>query len=160
MHLIMAAAVSVALLAPVAAQAQDDALNLICFGTGAKLEGQPTNTLEWDRYDHKYRVKNGYETQMRDFETAVTVQIQGNDGRIRLPKKLVPPINSGGDDQHWWQLDDVRVTGDTIDAGYRLNGMNKPKIKIDRTTGAISIKGFGQNFTGRCDKADAGQRRF
>ena len=147
---------------PLAAQAQaaDLAINLVCVGQGEKLESTPTHSLEWDKYDHKYRVKDGYHTAMQDFASAVTIQIQGEDGRIRLPKKLVPPIHSGGDDQHWWQLEDIVVQADEIRASYRLNGMNKPKVKIDRTSGLISIKGFGQGFEGRCDKVDEGARRF
>ncbi|WP_156416993.1 hypothetical protein [Sphingopyxis sp. H050] len=81
-------------------------------------------------------------------------------GRIRLPKALVPPINAGGDDQHWWQLTDLVTTSDQIEAKYKLNGLNHPKLRIDRTTGEIVIKGFGQDFHGRCDPVDPGQRRF
>lgn len=144
----------------VVAAPSDDTLNLVCVGEGEMMGSEYTNRLEWDKYDHKYRAKSGYETRMKNFESAVTIQIQGNDGRIRLPKKLIPPLHSGGDDQHWWQLDDIRVTQDEIRAGYRLNGMNKPSIRIDRGSGLISIKGFGQGFTGRCDKIDEGTRRF
>jgi hypothetical protein len=97
---------------------------------------------------------------MRGFESAVTLQIDGDDGRIRLPEKLIPPLNSGGDHQHWWQLNDVIVGENEIRASYRLNGLNKPKLKIDRQTGEISIKGTGQDFSGICDKVDPGQRRF
>jgi len=97
---------------------------------------------------------------MRGFDTAVTIQIYGDDGRIRLPGKLIPPISSGGDHQHWWPLDDMIVGRNEIRASYRLNGLNKPKLRIDRTTGEIAIKGTGQDFTGRCDKIDPGARRF
>ncbi|MFC3713238.1 hypothetical protein ACFOMD_11680 [Sphingoaurantiacus capsulatus] len=144
---------------PAAAQAPD-AINLICMGGGNKLTTAPTTSLEWDKFDHKYRTKTGYEMASRGFETAVTIQIQGQEGRIRLPDNLVPPINSGGDHQHWWELRDVIVGENEIRAEYRLNGLNKPKIRIDRTTGTISIKGTGQSFDGRCDKVDSGERRF
>lgn len=146
----------------VAATEADDAapINLICTGRGEKMTGGYTTSLEWDRYDHKYRPKSGYETQMRGFESAVTLQIDGQDGRIRLPEKLIPPLNSGGDHQHWWQLSDVIVGQNEIRASYRLNGLNKPKVRIDRQTGEISIKGTGQDFSGICEKIDPGQRRF
>ena len=97
---------------------------------------------------------------MRGFDSAVTIQIYGSDGRIRLPEKLIPPLNSGGDHQHWWPLTDVIVGRNEVRASYRLNGLNKPKIDIDRQTGEISIKGTGQDFSGICDKVDPGQRRF
>jgi len=145
---------------PAIAQPDDGTINLICTGSGERMASGYTSSLEWDRYDHKYRTKSGVETQMRGFESAVTLQIYGDDGRIRLPEKLIPPLNSGGDHQHWWQLSDVIVGQNEIRASYRLNGLNKPRVKIDRQTGAISIKGMGQDFSGICDKVDAGQKRF
>lgn len=151
---------STMLLAPAARAETDPVINLVCVGQGEMMGTEVRKTLEWDRYDHKYRVKNGYETRMKDFESAVTIQIYGNDGRIRLPRKLIPPIHAGGDDQHWWQLQNVSIGSDEIRASYQLNGVNKPRVKIDRTSGLISIKGFGQEFEGRCDKIDEGSRRF
>jgi len=138
----------------------DGPINLICTGRGEAMKGSYSSSLEWDRYDHKYRPKSGYETSMRGFESAVTLQVDGQDGRIRLPEKLIPPLNSGGDHQHWWQLTDVIVGQNEIRASYRLNGLNKPTLRIDRQTGEISIKGTGQDFSGICEKVDAGQRRF
>lgn len=137
----------------------DDRINLICFGQGEKLGSEYKSSLEWDRHDHRYRSRSGYETSMQGFETAVTIQLYGDDGRIRLPKKLIPPIHSGGD-QRWWQLNDIQVSRNQISANYKLNGLNHPKIRIDRTTGEIAIKGTGQDFQGRCDKVDEGERRF
>lgn len=143
------------------ALAQDgDAINLVCMGGGNKLATVPTTSLEWDKYDHKYRSKSGFETTTRGFDAAVTIQIYGNDGRIRLPDSMIPPLHSGGDHQHWWQLEDI-ITGDgEIRAQYKLNGLNKPKVRIDRTSGLITIKGAGADFEGRCDKIDSGERRF
>jgi hypothetical protein len=146
--------------APAWAQVEGGTINLICTGRGDKMESGYTSTLEWDRYDHKYRTRSGVQTEMRGFESAVTVQIQDEDGRIRLPQKLIPPLNSGGDHQHWWQLTDVIVGENEIRASYRLNGLNKPRLRIDRRTGEITIKGTGQDFSGTCDKVDPGQRRF
>lgn len=156
-------AVAILAAAPSAAQwssAKGDEINLICTGRGEKLQSGYVNMLEWDKYDHKYRTRSGVQTEMRGFASAITLQIYADDGRIRLPDKLIPPLNSGGDHQHWWQLDDLIVGANEIRASYRLNGMNKPKLRIDRTTGAITIKGFGQDFSGTCDKVDPGQRRF
>ena len=153
-----------AALSPAAATAvdpeADGALNLVCFGVGEKMTSESTRELVWDKYDHRYRSRDGITTGMKQMDTAVTIQIFAADGRIRLPKTLIPPISSGGDDQHWWQLHDVEATPDRIAATYKLNGLNHPKVKIDRATGEISIKGTGQDFHGRCDPVDPGQRRF
>jgi len=159
---LLTAAAAIMLAGPALAQGGggDGAINLVCSGQGEKMGSAYVNTLEWDKYDHKYRTRSGVQTEMQGFASAVTLQIYGDDGRIRLPEKLIPPLNSGGDHQHWWQLYDVIVGNDEIRASYRLNGLNKPKIRIDRQTGAITIKGTGQDFSGTCDKVDSGQRRF
>lgn len=154
------ALIASAFLLPTPAAAADDALNLVCFGVGEKLTTRNSSELVWDKYDHRYRSRDSISTGMEQMDTAVTIQIYGGDGRIRLPKALVPPINAGGDDQHWWQLTDLVTTSDQIEAKYKLNGLNHPRLRIDRTTGEIVIKGFGQDFHGRCDPVDPGQRRF
>lgn len=160
-HLPLSASLLLLAIQPASAADPDgSAINLVCIGQGETLGSSPQSTLEWDKYDHKYRVKQGYEMSMKGFDSAVTLQIGGDDGRIRLPEKLIPPIHSGGDHQHWWQLNDIIVGANEIRASYRLNGLNTPKVRIDRTTGVITIKGTGQDFTGRCDKIDPGERRF
>ncbi|WP_313437797.1 hypothetical protein [Novosphingobium sp.] len=158
---LVASALAVLVAAPAIAQSNSsDAINLICVGQGEKLGSDYVNTLEWDRYDHKYRTRSDVQTELQSFSSAVTLQIYANDGRIRLPEKLIPPLNSGGDHQHWWQLNDLIVGENEIRASYRLNGLNKPKLRIDRRTGEINIKGTGQDFSGTCDKVDPGQKRF
>jgi len=42
------------------------------------------------------------------------------------------------------------VGRDQITASYRLNGMNKPQITVDRRTGLITAKAI-TDFSGRCD---------
>lgn len=105
MHVIILTASALAVTGAAPAMAQSDSgdtINLICSGQCEKLGFGYVNTLEWDRYDHKYRTRSGVQTEMQSFSSAVTLQIYGNDGRIRLPEKLIPPLNSGGDHQHWW----------------------------------------------------------
>lgn len=79
---------------------------------------------------------------------------------IHLGPKLVPPIHSGGD-HGWWNLENLVVGRDQITASYRLNGMNKPKVTVDRRTGLITVKAM-TDFSGRCDVGNwgNGQRRF
>ncbi|MBX7489423.1 hypothetical protein K3177_12945 [Qipengyuania sp. GH25] len=72
----------------------------------------------------------------------------------------IPPLHSRGQDS-WWNLDAVVATRDTITAQYRLNGLNKPKLSIDRRSGRISIRGASDYaFSGSCDTVDSEQRRF
>jgi hypothetical protein len=94
------------------------------------------------------------------FDASLMLQTWEGGGRIRLPKSLVPPLNSRGTNG-WWDLSNVSVGPDLIQASYRLNGLNRPKVAIDRRTGRITVKGFGDyGFRGTCDTNDHQARRF
>jgi hypothetical protein len=84
----------------------------------------------------------------------------GGRGRLHLAGKLIAPIHSGAING-WWTLDDLQVTPDVITGRYRLNGMNSPKVAIDRRTRLIHIDGV-EHLRRECepgDRADA-PRRF
>lgn len=88
------------------------------------------------------------------------VQTWAGGGRIRLPRALIPPINSRGENG-WWDLSDVVVGPDVIHATYRLNGFNKPRVTIDRRSGRITVQGLSNyGFRGRCDLIGSESRRF
>lgn len=134
-------------------------MHLVCYGEGAKQQAETVPTLHWSRRHHE--LETDYATIMarREFESMVQIDIHGDDGHIWLPKKLVPPIHSGGEDG-WWELDDLQVGYAEITARYRLNGLNKPKVKINRQTGHISVDGM-EDFRGTCEEHSADdERRF
>ena len=135
-------------------------IGLICFGEGQRPTAATRYGYTWDFDKGRYVYGNRTEIAAQEFDASVMIQIWDGGGRIRLPKKLIPPIHSRGD-HGWWDLDDVSTGPNTIRAEYRLNGLNKPKIAIDRRSGHISIRGTGDYaFTGTCDSADNQQRRF
>lgn len=114
----------------------------------------------WDYDKGRYTYGNKTELSTQDFDASVMIQLWDGGGRIRLPTSLVPPIHSRGD-HGWWELDGVSRTRDAIAAQYRLNGLNKPRITIDRRSGRISIRGTASySFTGTCDTIGNQQRRF
>lgn len=57
-------------------------------------------------------------------------------------------------------LDDRMLV--VVAATYRLNGLNKPNIMIDRRSGRITVQGFSNyDFGGTCDTIGHDQpRRF
>ena len=136
----------------------DDELNLICYGEGEKPQAQTRYGYDWDTKHHRYESGTRTEVGTSRFDTAVTLEFFGDRGRIRLPRKLIPPIHSGGDDQ-WWDLRDVEITHDDIRATYKLNGVNQPKVHINRQTGRIKINGI-EDFQGTCDAFDPDSHRF
>lgn len=135
-------------------------LGLICFGEGQRPTAATRYGYTWDYEKGRYIYGDRTELTTQDFDASVTIQLWDNGGRIRLPDKLIPPIHSRGD-HGWWELDQVSNGRDTITAEYRLNGLNKPKITIDRRTGQISIRGTADYaFKGSCATADNRERRF
>ncbi len=134
-------------------------LGLVCFGDGQRPAVASSSGWTWnsrsDRYDYGTRT----ELTQEHFDASLMLQLGGGGGRIRLPKKLIPPIHSRGQDD-WWALDNVSMDPDTIRATYRLNGLNKPRLTVDRRSGRITIVGMGDYaFRGSCDVA-GGPRRF
>lgn len=135
-------------------------LVLVCYGGGNRPTVTTRPDYQWNSHKHSWEWSNRLDSGSENFSSDVQIELYGDQGRIQLGPKLVPPIHSG-DDHGWWDLDNVVVTAETITASYRLNGLNKPKIKIDRRSGLINIKGI-IDFSGRCDAGEwgAGQRRF
>ena len=50
------------------------------------------------------------------------------------------------------------VEPERITARYRVNGLNRPSLTIDRRSGLIEIKGL-PGFSGKCDVGDWGAGR-
>lgn len=136
-------------------------LGLVCFGDGQRPGVATTYGWSWNSRRNRYDYGNRTEMTAQQFDASVMIQLWDGGGRISLPKKLVPPINSRGQDG-WWDLYDVDVQPDMIHAKYRLNGLNKPSVTIDRRSGQISIHGLDPYaFRGSCDLIDGkDHRRF
>lgn len=136
-------------------------LGLVCFGDGQRPALATSYGWSWNSRRDRYDFGNRTELTSQQFDASITIQLWAGGGRVRLPKKLIPPINSRGNDG-WWDLYDVSVQPDTIHARYRLNGLNKPGVTIDRRSGQITIQGTAPYlFRGVCDVIDGrDHRRF
>lgn len=135
-------------------------LGLVCFGDGSRSTIATGTTWTWNSQRERYEYGRYNETRPEVFDASLMIQTWGGGGRIRLPRSLIPPINSRGDNG-WWDLYDVAVASDTIRATYRLNGLNKPKVVIDRRSGRITVQGLGDYaFRGTCDLIGHEPRRF
>lgn len=147
---------------PAGASSHGDAtsLVLVCYGGGARPTLKNQTNYAWDADRKKWRAKDSVQATTESFSSDVQIELYGDHGRIHLSDPLIPPINSHGD-HGWWELDNVQVGQDRIVAGYRLNGMNKPRLTVDRRSGRIDIEG-GTTFSGQCDIGNygGGQRRF
>lgn len=146
--------------APEISPRTESSLVLVCYGAGTRPTVRTDPTYTWDSKEHKWKSGDTLHSSTEGFNGDVQIELYGDHGRIHLSQGLVPPINSGGDNG-WWELTNLQVGADRINAGYRLNGMNKPRLSVDRQSGHITIEG-GTNFAGQCDIGNFGngQRRF
>ena len=135
-------------------------LVLVCYGAGNRPSVTTAPRYDWNSSKHKWEWGNDVVSTTQGFNSDVQIELYGDQGRIHLGPKLVPPIHSGGH-EGWWDLENLVVTPDRITATYRLNGLNKPKVDIDRRSGRIQLKAQA-DFSGQCDIGNwgAGQRRF
>ncbi|MEH2091551.1 hypothetical protein [Nostoc sp.] len=135
-------------------------LTLICYGEGRKPSVESRNSYEWNSRRHRYEPQNRVESSTSEFDSEVQVEIRNMQGKIHLGGRLIPPINSGGTNG-WWNLNDLRVTPEQITGKYRVNGLNHPRVEIDRRSGRIAINGI-EDFRGTCDSGDwsTGRTRF
>jgi hypothetical protein len=135
---------------------EHNSLTLICWGEGRKPGTSVSTGYSWDHHRHKFVPQTYLNNTTREFDSEVQVELHDDWGRIHLTGKLVPPIHSGGSNG-WWELENVHVGPDTITARYRLNGLNRPRVEINRRTGRIKIDGI-EKFRGECDQGTWGQR--
>lgn len=142
------------------AESDPNSLVLVCYGAGTRPTVKSEPAYTWDGNRNKWHEADTLRSGTDGFNSDVQIELYGDHGRIHLGPPLIPPINSGGD-HGWWELDNLQVGPDRITAGYRLNGMNKPKLSVDRRSGRITIQG-GTTFSGQCDIGNygGGQRRF
>ncbi len=132
-------------------------IQLSCFGQAENTRYENRSGVEWNSSTHKYEQKSEVVAGKHDFDTTVNISIHDDRGRIRIPKQLIPPMNSGGSDG-WWDIDELLVGHNEIRGRFRLNALNRPTLNIDRRSGAITVEGMIA-FNGRCEM-DSGHRRF
>lgn len=130
---------------------------LICYGEGQKYTNQYRSGYEWDSNKRRYVPRSGVELTRQDYDTSVTIEIDGGQGRIRPAKNMIPPLHSDSDGG-WYDISDLSISRDIIRGQFKLNGANRPKIMIDRRAGRVTLDGLTK-FSGACDPLD-GDRKF
>ncbi|MDG2528210.1 hypothetical protein [Caulobacter endophyticus] len=130
---------------------------LVCYGEGQRMTNQMKSGYEWDSDKHRYVPRSGFELSRQDYDTSVTIEIDGGQGRIRPAKNMIPPLHSSSDGG-WYDIANLSVSRDFIRGEFKLNGANRPKMTIDRRAGRITLDGLTK-FSGTCDPLD-GDRKF
>lgn len=134
---------------PSSAYAQQ--LHLICGGGGTATKVVSTNVYGSTSYGEGFNA-SGVSTRDRDFADQVDVELNGTEGRIRMPRTMLPPLRGGK--EGWFKLKNLQITDRVITANAAVNFINSPKVHIDRVTGTISISGKAGDFSGKCEAYD------
>lgn len=140
-----------------------EVLNLICSGAGAAnkadvatVNGSSSATAYGS--NGNWATANGTSNativarRSQSFTDQVSLTMTPKDGRLRMPPAMLP-LFRGGDDG-WFKLKNIEYKSNEITATIAVNFMNKPKLSLDRYTGAISISGKAGDYSGRCTKYD------
>ena len=144
---------------PVMAQVEGYRLNLVCLGAGSANRQTSTTGQAWAS-DGSYASANIIGNNSVPFDDQVNLWIEGDDGRLRIPRAMLPAIRGGNDG--WFKINSIQVSENEIIGSIAVNFMNNPKLHIDRITGAISISGKAGDYSGRCKAFDpeAFERQF
>lgn len=136
----------------ISANAQD-VTTLLCQGAGTVLESKVSNGMEYDEKSRSYTKMNSTSTtDHRAFSGVTNIEISSGTVRMKLPHELVPPINKAQDG--WFTLENTFIGDKEITGVLHLNAFNKPKVRIDRITGQLSLASGFQDFNGSCSKID------
>lgn len=146
------------LLAMAATNAQALDLKLRCDGVASYTTAQSTfGSVSGDVNLNASSTRYG----VGQAQDRILVEINDTGGRIRPPKIMLPPIRGGGAGDGWWAFTKLDVGETEISAKFSINVLNKPSVRIDRSTGDIEVQGFqNTRFVGRCAVADPAERKF
>lgn len=148
-----------AFLAAEAVQPAPSRIDLVCMGAGSA--NRQTRTFA---YGMTSNGDSGWANVVGNrtvpFDDQVNLWIDGAEGQVRMPRSMVPPLHGGSGG--WFKIKSLRVTENEITGSVGVNFANRPKIRIDRITGNISISGKVGDYSGRCSKYDPAtvQRAF
>lgn len=126
-------------------------LHLICDGGGVANETTSTYAQGWDSDGNSAgAVVNGHRSV--GFEDQLQLWIEGDEGKARLPRAMLPTIRGG--ENGWFEIKNIRVSENEITGTVGVNIINHPKMVLDRLTGTVSLNGKAGQFNGRCRKFD------
>lgn len=135
---------------------QGGSLHLMCFGGGSANKTTHGVVHAWNNQGGSTSATYlGQRSQ--GFDDQVSLRMQGAQGRLRMPRTMLPSIRGGEDG--WFKLRDVSIKPDEITASVAVNVLDNPKLRLDRYSGAISISGKSGDYSGQCEPFDPARTR-
>jgi hypothetical protein len=144
-----------ALLLPAAALAEKGIadLSLLFTGSGSALK-QQTLFVRKEIPGTRGHTLAAVDTLVRvPFSGSGLVEVTGLTARIKLPSGMLPLVRLGEDG--WFTIDGFAIGPEQISGTVRINAQSKPKLSIDRASGAISLSDSLGQFSGTCERVDA-----
>lgn len=136
---------------PALAQEAGSRLNLVCMGAGSANKATSTYAYGGNKSGDTAWA-NVIGNRVVPFDDQVNLWIEGDGGEVRMPPTMLPPVHGGNGG--WFKLSSVKVSDTEITGAVNVNFMNKPKLRLDRLTGSISLAGKAGDYSGRCSKYD------
>ncbi len=135
-------------------------LTLTYYGNGTVAANQTHVENRYNFKTKKFESALVTDSGRKSFSGSGSIELNGSNGRIKLPSAMVPLLNGGNGG--WFSINDLWVNEDEITGVVRINGLNKPKLRVDRRSGQLSIEGGLSEFNGQCELARSGgeARRF
>ena len=139
------------------ALAQDEAeetkrLDLVCLGEGSANRTTSSTVYATNSYGESGRA-NIVGNSREPFEDQVNLWISLDEGRLRMPRTMLPTLRGGEDG--WFKIKNLEVSDTEITGSIAVNLINNPQLRIDRVTGLISISGRSGRYLGHCVRYDA-----
>lgn len=128
-------------------QAATPQLELTCGGGGVATR-ENVATAYGSQNSGNSAWPSAHERETNRFQDDVALRLAGDDSRIRLPEAAIPATQAG---DGWFRLGKLEMTDRSITGFAAVNAMSRPKVHIDRRTGAIRISGRSLSYSGTCE---------
>lgn len=96
------------------------------------------------------RGTGGSNETFQGFEDQADILLGPVKNAMRVPRKILPRIRGGS--EGWFDIFDLEVTADAYVGRVKINPLNRPRFRIDRRTGVLSLDGRSGQFAGQCQK--------
>ena len=140
-------------------QPQDARLHLVCLGAGSANRVTQTWGNAWNNSGDTVTASILGNREV-PFQDQVNLWIEAYEGRLRMPPAMLPGLRGG--ENGWFELREIKVSDGEITAKVAVNFINKPNLRLNRYSGAISISGKAGDYSGQCQvyNPDAASTKF